>query len=81
MRHTRRTNQVLDVLRSTPGLNNREISRQIGGVDQGQLSKLMRRIEADGLVTNKPRAGERGSPCSWSLTRRGKRASQAAPRV
>lgn len=71
MKRTRRTDLVLQALRSRPGQKNREISQAMGGVDEGQLSKLLKRLERAGLVENERRSECRGRPNSWSLTNLG----------
>ncbi len=50
--------------------SNREISRAAGVRDQGQISRLMRRLEGHGLIRNSGGATA-GVPNAWHLTPRG----------
>lgn len=74
MIRTRRTELVLRTLKLRPGLRNVEISVSTGGVDVGQMSKLLHRLEGQGMIVNEPQGGYRGSPNSWSLTKLGEHA-------
>jgi AcrR family transcriptional regulator len=51
-RLTVRTQMALAAVAGRPGLNNREVSEVIGLSDQGQVSRMMRRLSAQGLVEN-----------------------------
>jgi DNA-binding MarR family transcriptional regulator len=74
-RLTYRTVQVLRAIAELPAGSNREVAERAGIVDQGQISKILTRLEYQGLVVN--RAGDspahpaRGAPNSWWLTDRG----------
>jgi AcrR family transcriptional regulator/DNA-binding MarR family transcriptional regulator len=68
-RLTVRTHMVLAAVAKHPGANNRQISDVAGVVDQGQISKLLARLEGLGLLRNT--GGERGIPNAWQLTPRG----------
>jgi AcrR family transcriptional regulator/DNA-binding MarR family transcriptional regulator len=69
-RLTVRTHMVLAAVAKRPGANNRQISDIAGVVDQGQISKLLARLEGLGLLRNA--GGEtRGIPNAWHLTSRG----------
>jgi AcrR family transcriptional regulator len=76
-RPTVRTFTVLSSIGEHPGLNNREISDLAGVSDQGQISRLLWRLEDQGLVEN---AGgyAQGTPKAWSLTALGEQALQAS---
>jgi AcrR family transcriptional regulator len=77
MRLTYRTVRVLMCVAATPGSSNREIGVAAGISDQGQISKLLRRLERLGLVQNKGLAPGRGAPNAWALTVKGERVEQA----
>jgi DNA-binding MarR family transcriptional regulator len=70
MRLTWRTTLVLRVIAAEPGLSNRQIGRQADVNDQGQISKLLARLERLGLIAN---VGGRakGDPNAWTLTPKG----------
>ncbi len=71
MRLTHRTACVLGAIASHPGASNREVADLSGIVDQGQISKLLSRLEGLGLIVNVGQGGFRGSPNAWTLTPRG----------
>jgi AcrR family transcriptional regulator len=72
VRLTRRTREVLESLRAHPGESNRGLARHAGGVDAGQISKLLRRLEDRGLITNHGEVEYSWSANSWFLTDRGR---------
>ena len=47
---TYRTRRVLGAIRDYPGASNREVAERAGIVDQGQISKLLGRLEERGLI-------------------------------
>jgi AcrR family transcriptional regulator len=75
MRLTYRTVRVLLAIAahgeqgSSP--SNREVGAGAGIEDQGQISKLLSRLERLGLVENGGAGQVRGAPNAWSLTRKG----------
>ncbi|HEX4116958.1 MAG TPA: TetR family transcriptional regulator [Solirubrobacteraceae bacterium] len=71
-RLTYRTVCVLRAIAELPAASNREVAERAGIVDQGQISKILTRLEYQGLVANRsgPSAA-RGTPNSWWLTERG----------
>jgi AcrR family transcriptional regulator len=75
-RPTLRTFTVLSVVGERPGLNNREVADCAGIVDQGQISRLLWRLEDQRLVQNTGGSAQ-GTPKSWSLTLLGQQALQA----
>jgi hypothetical protein len=75
-RPTLRTFTVLSSIGGDPGLNNREISDRAGVSDQGQMSRLLWRLEDRGLVENTGGHAQ-GTPKAWSLTTLGVQALQA----
>ncbi len=71
MRLTHRTACVLSAIAEHPGASNREVANLAGIVDQGQISKLLSRLERLGLIANVGKGGFRGAPNAWTLTPRG----------
>jgi AcrR family transcriptional regulator len=69
-RLTHRTAQVLLAIGSQPGASNRAIGQSAGIADQGQISKLLRRLEGIGLIENAGGNG-RGASNAWRLTTQG----------
>lgn len=73
MRLTYRTVRVLLAVAVQPGDSNRGVAARAGVGDQGQISKLLARLEKLGLVLNKSAAPGTGAPNAWVLTERGER--------
>jgi AcrR family transcriptional regulator len=73
MRVTYRTLRVLDAIAEHPGASNRAIGEAADTHDQGQISKLLARLEKLGLIENTSGNGHRptGEPNAWCLTVRG----------
>jgi DNA-binding MarR family transcriptional regulator len=76
MRITYRTVRVLRVIAAHPQANNREIAMRAEVADQGQVSKLLARLQRLGLIHNEANSGK-GAPNAWSLTTRGRQVEQA----
>ena len=76
MRLTYRTLRVLATIASRPAASNREIGDLAGVADQGQISKLLTRLERLGLVHNAG-AHAKGEPNAWRLTQKGQEVQQA----
>jgi AcrR family transcriptional regulator/DNA-binding MarR family transcriptional regulator len=71
-RLTYRTVRVLRAIAELPGASNREVAERAGIVDQGQISKILARLELQGLLVNRGGDGPaRGTPNAWWLTERG----------
>ena len=68
MRLTYRTARVLADVAGNPGASNREIASRAGILDQGQVSKLLARLERLGLLVNDSSGHAKGEPNAWSLT-------------
>jgi AcrR family transcriptional regulator len=77
MRLTYRTARVLESVAEHPGASNREVATCAGIQDPGQVSKLLRRLEGLGLLTNTGEGHAKGEPNAWGLTPRGKRVAQS----
>jgi AcrR family transcriptional regulator len=71
MRLTYRTVRVLIAVASNAGASNRQIAEVAGVADQGQISKLLTRLEHLGLIENVGEGPARGEPNAWNLTVKG----------
>jgi AcrR family transcriptional regulator len=82
MRLTYRTVRVLMAIADHEGASNRPVGESAGIADQGQISKLLSRLERVGLVENMAGPAGSGAPNAWSLTERGQAVHKAieAPR-
>jgi AcrR family transcriptional regulator/DNA-binding MarR family transcriptional regulator len=76
MRLTYRTLRVLETIATHPGVSNRGVGERAGASDQGQISKLLTRLERLGLVVNTGVGHAKGEPNAWSLTPVGRRVTQ-----
>jgi AcrR family transcriptional regulator len=84
MRLTYRTVRVLLAVAASPGGSNRAVADRAGIGDQGQISKLLSRLERLGLVSNTGLGPGTGAPNAWTLTKQGEEvggalAAQAQP--
>jgi DNA-binding IclR family transcriptional regulator len=77
MRLTYRTVRVLTAISHSPGASNRQLADASGVQDQGQISKLLSRLQALGLVENTSAGSLRGEPNKWGLTRKGRQVCSA----
>jgi AcrR family transcriptional regulator/DNA-binding MarR family transcriptional regulator len=77
MRVTYRTAMVLERIAEQPGISNREVADQAGIADQGQMSKLLSRLQRLGLIANTGRGHSKGEPNAWTLTPTGLRVAQS----
>jgi len=81
MRLTYRTARVLGSVAELGegGLepSNREVARHAGIADQGQVSKLLARLERVGLLANAGGGHAKGEPNAWRLTPTGERVAQS----
>jgi AcrR family transcriptional regulator len=73
MRLTYRTALVLGFIAERPGASNRVVGDHAGISDQGQISKLLARLERLGLTTNTGEGHQTGEPNAWTLTEIGER--------
>ncbi len=71
MRLTYRTLMVLSAIAAEPGASNRQVADAAGVHDQGQISKLLGRLEKLGLIHNTGNGQPQGEPNAWTLTPRG----------
>ena len=79
-RLTYRTARVLTAIAERPGSSNREVANRAEVVDQGQISKLLSRLEVQGLIANVGGGGLRGAPNAWELTLRGEQVQHTIAR-
>jgi AcrR family transcriptional regulator len=77
MRITYRTLQVLATIAQAPGASNRQIADGAGVHDQGQISKLLTRLERLDLIHNTGQGQPQGAPNAWTLTPQGQQVEQA----
>jgi hypothetical protein len=73
IRATHRTTLVLRAIAQAPYSNNREVAQAAGLVDEGQTSKLLARLERQGVIENVGIGAARGEPNAWLLTASGRR--------
>ncbi len=71
MRLTYRTVRVLCSIAEAPGASNKQVARASGIVDEGQTSKLLKRLHGYRLIDDTGVGPAKGMPRAWSLTERG----------
>jgi AcrR family transcriptional regulator len=76
MRLTYRTARVLQAAATDPGASNRHIGEQADIYDQGQISKLLGRLQRLGLLQNTGAGQAKGEANAWRLTDLGERVTQ-----
>jgi AcrR family transcriptional regulator len=76
MRLTYRTARVLQAAAEHPGASNRLLGEQADLHDQGQVSKLLARLERIGLLANTGEGHTKGEPNAWRLTGLGERVTE-----
>ncbi len=77
MRLTYRTVRVLMAIAQSPQASNRQIGETAGITDQGQISKLLGRLERIGFASNTGIHPGKGAPNSWALTDKGRRIAES----
>ena len=77
MRLTYRTIRVIRAVAAEPSASNRRVGALAGIADQGQVSKLLRRLERLGLASNGGGPPANGTPNAWTLTPAGLQLEQA----
>jgi AcrR family transcriptional regulator len=77
MRITYRTFLVLSSISEWPGASNRQVAAAAEVADQGQISRLLARLEGLGLIANSGGAQPNGEPNAWKLTPRGQDVQRA----
>jgi DNA-binding PadR family transcriptional regulator len=76
MRLTYRTVCVLEAAAECPGASNRVVGDHAGISDQGQISKLLARLERLGLLQNTGKHRPKGEANEWRLTSKGVRVTE-----
>jgi AcrR family transcriptional regulator len=76
MRLTYRTTRVLECAAEHPGASNRVLATHAGIADQGQVSKLLARLERIGLLANSGQGHLKGEPNAWVLTSKGEQVAR-----
>jgi AcrR family transcriptional regulator len=71
IRFTYRTARVLSTIADDPGASNRHIADSSGIADEGQMSRLLRRLHQCELIENRGEGQRKGEPNAWMLTKRG----------
>lgn len=71
IRFTYRTARVLATIAAGSGASNRQIADGSGIGDEGQMSRLLLRLQRAGLIENRGEGQARGEPNAWRLTERG----------
>ncbi len=77
MRLTYRTVRVLMAIADSPDASNRTVAEASGISDQGQISKLLARLDSLGLARNVGQGHPKGAPNAWQLTLRGQEFERA----
>lgn len=77
IRFTYRTARVMATIALHPGASNRTIALGAEIGDEGQMSRLLRRLEGCGLVENQSDGHTRGEANAWALTPRGEAVNAA----
>jgi len=77
IRLTYRTVEALVAVAENPRSSNRSIAEASGIEDQGQVSKLLARLERLGFIENARNGLTRGAPNGWVLTRHGREVTNA----
>lgn len=73
LRRAPRVTAALQHIAMHPGASNRAIADGIGVRDEGQVSRLLARVDNLGLVVNRVERRQRGGPNAWYLTVDGRR--------
>jgi AcrR family transcriptional regulator len=71
IRLTYRTARVLATIAEESGASNRMVADSAGIADEGQTSRLLRRLQSAGLIENLGEGHTKGEPNAWWLTKRG----------
>jgi AcrR family transcriptional regulator len=77
LRVTYRTIRVLIAIAEHPDSSNRQVARLAGIIDQGQISKLLRRLRELGLIENFGDGPAKGRENAWRLTELGAEVQRA----
>jgi DNA-binding MarR family transcriptional regulator len=77
MRLTYRTALVLEAIATRPGVSNRMVGDLAEVADQGQISKLLARLERLGLTENTGPGHAKGERNAWNLTPLGRQVARS----
>lgn len=77
IRFTYRTARVMATIAAHPGASNRTVAASAEIGDEGQMSRLLRRLEGCGLIENRSDGHIKGEANAWALTPRGQAVSTA----
>jgi AcrR family transcriptional regulator/DNA-binding MarR family transcriptional regulator len=77
IRFTYRTALVLATIAKDPRASNRHIAETAGITDEGQTSRLLRRLQQAGLIENHGNGHTKGEANAWTLTKRGEAVQEA----
>jgi AcrR family transcriptional regulator len=77
IRFTYRTARVIATIAAHPGASNRTIAASAEVGDEGQMSRLLRRLEGCGLIENRSDGHAKGEANAWALTPRGQAVNAA----
>jgi AcrR family transcriptional regulator/DNA-binding MarR family transcriptional regulator len=77
MRLTYRTVRVLLAIAEHPAASGRQVADASGISDQGQMSKLLARLQRLGLIHNDAAGHAKGAPNAWTLTDSGRHVERA----
>ncbi len=77
MRLTYRTMRVLQTIAEHPGTSNRQVGRDAGIEDPGQISKLLGRLHKLALIENRAEPTPKGAANAWTLTAKGAEVQRA----
>jgi DNA-binding MarR family transcriptional regulator len=72
LRVTYRTVRVLGAIAERPGMSNMEVARRADVVDQGQVSKLLKRLAGLGLIENTGGGQAHGQANRWRVRAEGR---------
>jgi AcrR family transcriptional regulator len=81
LRLTYRTLAVLEAIAAQPALSNGEVAERAGVTDQGEISKLLKRLAAHGLLENSGAGQAHGAANAWRLTGNGEQLLRAVSPV
>jgi AcrR family transcriptional regulator/DNA-binding MarR family transcriptional regulator len=77
MRLTYRTMRVLNEISQHPRSSNKQIGMLAGATDQGQVSKLLARLQRLGVIENQGGQPGSGMPNAWMLTAAGRQVANS----
>ncbi len=79
-RTTHRTMLVLRAIAASPHSSNRDVAAAAGVSDEGQTSRLLARLQREGLIENVGLGQAYGEPNAWLLTKSGEHLAECGTR-